>query len=81
VQGDFNYSGGVTNTDISLLNNASLFGTGSYLPVAGLGALGAGAVGGPPVLASVPEPGTWALAIAGILTTVVTSLTKRRTQA
>jgi hypothetical protein len=56
----------VTNTDISLLNNASLFGTGSYLPLAGLGALDSGAVGGPPVMASVPEPGTWALALAGL---------------
>jgi prepilin-type N-terminal cleavage/methylation domain-containing protein len=34
--------------------------------VAGLGTLGEGAVGGPPVLASVPEPGTWALALAGL---------------
>jgi hypothetical protein len=63
VQGDFNYSGGVTNTDISLLNNASLFGTGSYLPLTGLGGLGS-----PPVLASVPEPATWALALAGLAT-------------
>jgi hypothetical protein len=66
VQGDYNYSGGVTLTDISLLNNSGLYGKGSYLPVAGLGALGEGGVGGPPLLASVPEPATWALGIAGL---------------
>jgi len=59
-QGDFNYSGGVTFTDINLMNNSGLFGTGSYLPVAGL----AFGEGGLPVLASVPEPGAWALAFA-----------------
>jgi hypothetical protein len=76
VQGDYNYSGGVTLTDISLLNNSGLFGKGSYLPVAGLGSLGDGAVGGPPVLASVPEPATWALAIVGL--TAALGLARRR---
>jgi hypothetical protein len=56
----------VTLTDISLLNNSGLYGKGSYLPVAGLGTLGEGAVGGLPVVASVPEPGTWVLGLAGL---------------
>jgi hypothetical protein len=34
AQGDFNYSGGVTTADISLLNTAALFQTGPYLTVA-----------------------------------------------
>jgi len=61
VQGDFNYSGGVTFADITLLNNSGLYGTGSYLPPSSLGS-----IGGAPVVASVPEPGTWALAVAGL---------------
>jgi len=59
-QGDYNYSGGVTLTDISLLNNAALYNAGSYLPPAGLGSL-SGAV-----VASVPEPATWVLALVGL---------------
>ena len=55
LQGDFNYSNGVTFADITLMNNSALFGTGSYLPVAGAA-----------VVASVPEPGTWALAVMGL---------------
>ena len=65
-QGDYNYSGGVTLTDISLLNNAALYNAGSYLPATGLGSLGLDMLGGAPVLVSVPEPGTWALALAGL---------------
>jgi len=38
-QGDYNYSGGVTLTDISLFNNAALYNAGSYLPVSGFGGL------------------------------------------
>jgi len=63
VQGDFNYSGDMTFTDINLMNNSGLYGTGSYLPVAGL-VLGEG---GLPAMASVPEPGTWGLAIMGLM--------------
>ena len=55
LQGDFNYSNGVTFADITLMNNSALFGTGSYLPVAGAA-----------VVASVPEPSTYALAFAGL---------------
>jgi hypothetical protein len=74
VQGDYNYSGGVTLTDISLLNNSGLYGKGSYLPVAGLGSLGDGgafALGSPdtglPALATVPEPTGWLVAALGLL--------------
>ncbi|MFM9025553.1 MAG: DUF1559 domain-containing protein, partial [Planctomycetaceae bacterium] len=48
---------------ISLLNGTGLYGTPSYLPAASLGALGGVGV---PVMASVPEPGTWALAVVGL---------------
>ncbi|MFM9024592.1 MAG: PEP-CTERM sorting domain-containing protein, partial [Planctomycetaceae bacterium] len=51
------------STDISLLNGTGLYGTPSYLPAASLGALGGVGV---PVMASVPEPGTWALTLAGL---------------
>jgi autotransporter-associated beta strand protein len=60
AEGDFNYSGGVTLTDISLLNNSGLYGQGSYLPVAGLGSLSRA------VVATVPEPSTYAMALAGL---------------
>jgi hypothetical protein len=84
VQGDYNYSGGVTLTDISLLNNSGLYGKGSYLPVAGLGALGDGgalALGSPdtglPVLATVPEPDGAVLAVVGAALAAVTCLGAR----
>ncbi|MFM9023992.1 MAG: PEP-CTERM sorting domain-containing protein, partial [Planctomycetaceae bacterium] len=47
----------------SLLNGTGLYGTPSYLPAASLGSLGGVGV---PVMASVPEPGTWALAVVGL---------------
>ncbi|MFM9024333.1 MAG: PEP-CTERM sorting domain-containing protein, partial [Planctomycetaceae bacterium] len=72
-QGDYNYSGDVNSTDISLLNGTGLYGTPSYLPAASLGSLGGVGV---PVMASVPEPGTWALAVVGLATTV--ALGRRR---
>ncbi|MFM9024912.1 MAG: PEP-CTERM sorting domain-containing protein, partial [Planctomycetaceae bacterium] len=62
-QGDYNYSGDVNSTDISLLNGTGLYGTSTYLPAASLGALGGVGV---PVMASVPEPGTWTLALVGL---------------
>ncbi len=65
AQGDFNYSGGVTATDVALFNNAQQFGKGSYLAFTGLGSSG-----GPLLVARVPEPGTWALAITGLTVTL-----------
>ncbi|MFM9024676.1 MAG: PEP-CTERM sorting domain-containing protein, partial [Planctomycetaceae bacterium] len=64
-QGDYNYSGDVNSTDVSLLNGAALYGTPSYLPVAGLGTLG-GPLGGVSEMAGVPEPSAWGLAIMGL---------------
>jgi len=65
AQGDLNYDGVVNSTDISLLNGSGLYGAGSYLPAASLGMFGESPVG-VPVMASVPEPATWALALAGL---------------
>jgi len=75
VQGDFNYSNGVTSVDIQLLNGAALFNAGSYLPTTGPASLSSGGFGeigklsrlsSGSLVASVPEPGTWAMALAGL---------------
>ncbi|MFM9025908.1 MAG: PEP-CTERM sorting domain-containing protein, partial [Planctomycetaceae bacterium] len=69
--------GDVNSTDISLLNGTGLYGTPSYLPAASLGSLGGVGV---PVMASVPEPGTWALTLAAFVMTVSRALIQRRTR-
>lgn len=64
-EGDLNYDGVVNSTDISLLNAAGLYGTGSYLPPGGLVSLAD--AGGPPPLATVPEPAAAAMALVGLV--------------
>jgi len=73
-EGDFNYDGWVNSTDITLMNSAGLYGTDPYLPVSGLMALG-----GVPLVASVPEPGTWAMTVGGLATLTVVWFRSRGT--
>ncbi|MFM9025550.1 MAG: beta strand repeat-containing protein [Planctomycetaceae bacterium] len=63
-EGDFNYDGVVNSTDITLINASGLYGKGSFLAAASLGSPDGGAA--VPMLASVPEPGTWSLALVGL---------------